>query len=446
MIGVPILITLAALAYGLAFATTSGAAAVLVALPCILLLSHASTPRRAFYAGLVAGIVMYAPHLLFFWSVFGPAAMALWLVAGLPIAVFVLLLNLTRRGFGTCWAFWLTPVLWTGVEYFRSECYYLKFAWLLPGQVVAFLPGLRLLKIGVYGVGFVMMCSAAMVVHRSWTIRAAGLSIAALLALAMYVPPFPPADGAGLVHVAGVQFEQPDERATAAALETLADAHPEAQILVLSEYTFAGPVPEVVREVVRKHGRYLIAGGTRPAAAGKYYDTAYVIGPDGQDLFHQDKSVPVQLMIDGLPATQRRIWNSPWGKIGIAVCYDISYARVMDDFVRQGAEVLIVPTMDLGAWGGYERRMLHGRLAPVRAAEYGIPVFGVWSSGESQLVDSGGRILAIAGYPGQGEMIAGPLHLAAPGQVPPDRWLALACTCATGLVVLSLMVPRSHSR
>jgi len=52
---------------------------------------------------------------------------------------------------------------------------------------------------------------------------------------------------------------------------------------------------------------------------------------------------------------------------------------VMDDFVREGAQGLIVPTMDLTHWGEYERRMLHGRMAPIRSAEYGIPTFGVWS-------------------------------------------------------------------
>ena len=143
-----------------------------------------------------------------------------------------------------------------------------------------------------------------------------------------------------------------------------------------------------------------------------------MIGPDGKDVFEQIKSVPVQFMNDGIAARPaRRVWDSPWGKIGIAICYDISYVRVMDDFVRHGAQGLIVPTMDVIKWGEYERRMLHGRLAPVRSAEYGIPTFGVWSSGVSQLVDSRGCVIATAGYPGQGEMIAGPFELGGSGRV-----------------------------
>jgi predicted amidohydrolase len=296
----------------------------------------------------------------------------------------------------------------------------------------------RLLWIGVYGLGFAYILAAAMSVGPRLVFRALGVVALACFAVATYVPKLPPTPAAGSLHVAGVQLESPDERKAAQAIDRLATDHPEAQILVLSEYSFFGPIPPGVRKVVKKHHRYLIAGGTQTLTDDRYYNTAYVIGPDGRDVFSQAKSVPVQFMSDGLAAPQRRVWESPWGKIGIAVCYDLSYAKVMDDFVRQGAQGLIIPTMDLASWGGYERRMLHGRMAPVRSAEYGIPTFGVWSSGESQLTDRFGRIIATAGYPGQGDTIAGPFNLAAPGYVPLDRLLAMAAMWASGLFIVLL--------
>lgn len=440
------LIAVAALGYGFAFGTTWGAAAILVALPCILPLAKARSPRQAFYTGLVAGLAIYVPHLLFFWSIFKFAAIALWLVAGWPIAAFVLLLYLTRKKWGAVYAAWLTPILWTGIEYFRSECYYLKFAWLLPGQAAAFLPGVRFEKLGIYGLGFLFVAAATMVVCGSKKVRFSGVAFSLLLAAMMYLPAPVRSTEQISLHVAGVQLEEADEQRVAIALDRLAVAHPEAQILVLSEYSFLGPVPQSVRDVVRKHRRYLIAGGMKLLPGDKFFDTAFVIGPDGRDIFEQAKSVPVQLMDDGLPAPDRRVWNSPWGKIGIGVCYDISYARVMDDFVRQGAQGIIVPTMDPVKWGEYERRMLHGRLAPVRAAEYGIPVFGVWSSGVSQLVDCHGQIIATAGYPGQGQMIAGPFDLHDSGSIPPDRLLAIGSMAATALLIVFLAYQKLASR
>jgi apolipoprotein N-acyltransferase len=425
-----VLIVFAGLGYWLAFATQHGAAAVLVAMPCLFLLARLKTPRNAFYGGAICALAMYVPHLWFFLSIFHMAAVSLWLIAALPIGIFTLLVHQSRQRFGAAAAMWITPVLWMGIEFFRSELYYLRFAWILPGQAIAFLPGARMLRLGVYGIGFLYALGAALLVGPRLAYRMVGAVALLVLAAFMYLPASPAKDVSNApVHVAGVQLEHPSEKMAAKALDDLASAHPEAQILVMSEYSFDGPIPDSVREVARKHGRYLIAGGIVDEAEDRFRDTAFVIGPDGRDLFQQCKSVPVQFMQDGLPAEKRRVWDSPWGKIGIAICYDVSYARVMDDFVRDGARGLIVPTMDLRSWGRYEREMLHGRLAPIRAAEYGIPVFGVWSSGESQLIDRHGHVIATAGYPGPGEMIAGPFDVPnVAGHVPLDRYPALAAS------------------
>jgi apolipoprotein N-acyltransferase len=437
-----IAVAAAGLGYSVGFGVPDGAAAVLIALPALCLLGRARTTRQAFYFGILVGLAMYAPPLTFFLRVFGPSAALLWVVLALPTGIFVLLLALSHRQLGPTWTLCLTPFFWTAVEYFRSEVWYLRFAWLLPGQAAAFLPGVRWASLGVYGLGFIYMLIAALVADSDRTFRILGLMGMVVAAVLMYVPSLPPTPTDAKLRVAGVQLEEAKPQAIAAAIDRLAIAHPEAQILVLSEYTFSDPVPPIVRDVVRKHARYLIVGGCRYVAGEKFYDTAFVIGPDGNDLFEQAKSVPVQFMLDGLPAKHRKVWNSPWGKIGIAVCYDLSYARVMDDFVRQGAQGLIIPTMDIQTWGEYERRNLHGRMAPIRSAEYGIPTFGVWSSGVSQLTDRYGRVLATAGYPGQGEMIAGPFDLQQPGHIPPDRWLVNISMAGTVFFVLLLAVLR----
>src|SRR5580765_6626820 len=47
---------------------------------CLFQLTALPTPRKAFYSGLVIGYAVYAPHLAFFWKIFGWPAMALWTV------------------------------------------------------------------------------------------------------------------------------------------------------------------------------------------------------------------------------------------------------------------------------------------------------------------------------------------------------------------------------
>ena len=183
-------------------------------------------------------------------------------------------------------------------------------------------------------------------------------------------------------------------------LNQLVKKHPEAQLLVLSEYTLDGPVPEKIKDWCRQHERYLIIGGKDPAANSQYYNSVFVIGPTGDILFRQAKSVPIQFFKDGLPAREQKLWDSPWGKIGICICYDLSYTRVTDELVRLGAQAIIVPTMDIADWGRHQHEM-HARVAPVRAAEYGIPIFRLASSGISQCVDATGHVLASAPFPGE---------------------------------------------
>src|SRR2546425_3382099 len=182
-------------------------------------------------------------------------------------------------------------------------------------------------------------------------------------------------------------------------------------------------MPERVRAWCRKQQRYLSAGGKDFIADADYFNTAFVVGPGGEIVFRQVKSVPIQFFKDGRPALEQKLWESPWGKLGICVCYDLSYRRVTDELIRQGAQAIIAPTMDVSDWGEHQHR-LHARVAPVRAAEYGIPILRLCSSGISQLIDRHGHVITTAPFPGDQAMIAGQLHLNEPGTRPLDRWLA----------------------
>jgi predicted amidohydrolase len=209
-------------------------------------------------------------------------------------------------------------------------------------------------------------------------------------------------------------------------LERVAREHPDTDLFVLSEYSFDGPVPGCVREWCRRHQRYLLAGGKAPQSGDTFRNTAFVVGPDGEVIFEQAKSVPIQFFKDGLPALAQRVWDSPWGRLGICICYDLSYTRVVDRLVRLGAEALVVPTMDVADWGK-NQHALHALVAPARAAEYRLPIFRLASSGISQVVTTAGRVVATAPHPGSGQMIAGRLFLRGRGRLPWDRVVAPVC-------------------
>src|SRR5581483_6955773 len=265
----------------------------------------------------------------------------------------------------------------------------------------------------------------------SW--RVAAVSALALVFLFPFVA-LKTKNCAAKVSVAGIQFEFALPAEIRLALDDAVKKYPQTDLFVLSEYSFMGPPPPLITKWCQFHHKYVVAGGEDPQPDGNYYNVAYVIGPDGSVVFHQAKCVPVQLMRDGLAAQNQRVWNSPWGKIGLCICYDASYARVTDALVREGAQALIVPTMDVTDWGRRQHQ-LHGRVGPMRAAEYGVPMFRLCSSGISQLIAKSGVVTATAPYPGQGALISGDLNLIdSKGRIPPDRYLGPPSAAFTALL------------
>jgi apolipoprotein N-acyltransferase len=117
----------------------------------------------------------------------------------------------------------------------------------------------------------------------------------------------------------------------------------------------------------------------------------------------------------------------------------------MDNLIRLGAQGLILPTMDV-ADRGIREHALHARIAPMRAAEYAVPVFRLRSSGFSQFVGPSGRVLESAPFPGAGAIISAPMRLAHRGRLPPDHWLAPLSGVVTVLLGAWLAIDRYQQR
>ena len=320
------------------------------------------------------------------------------------------------------------------------KAFYLRFSWLNVGYAFVDSPPIfSTTRLGLYGVALVLMALAASL--SLLPKRRAGIwGSVGLVVLGCFgnLPANPnAATKSNALQVAGLQLEFPAPMEVPAALDKLLDRHREAELFVLSEYTFDGPISERVKAWCRQHKKYLMAGGKDDIAGTEFFNTAFVVGPDGEIVFRQAKSVPIQFFKDGRPAREQKLWESPWGKLGICVCYDLSYRRVTDELIRQGAQAIIAPTMDVADWGRYQHR-LHARVAPVRAAEYGVPIFRVCSSGISQLIDGAGCVLASAPFPGEQATIAGPLEFVRRGHLPLDHWLAPFSVLVTAAIVFWL--------
>ncbi len=472
---------------------------VLVWLGCLFALRRVPSGRWAFYTGLAIGLGIYGPQLYFFWNIFGPAAIALWLVLAFWLALFLLLLHGVEKCWGTLWAVALAPVLWLGIEFFRSELYYLRFAWFTAGSFVppaACTWGYS--RLGVYGIGAFSMLVAGCVfgfAERNfsgfrlsrpvvkWALLGGGLAVCVLWIplLKDIARDYAYSGPTFLVEVAGLQLESPSTREVLTHLDDLVREHPRTQWIVLGEYTFDGPIPPEVLEWCRHNQRHLIAGGKEPLADGGFYNTAFVVSPAGEVAFKQAKAVPIQFFNDGRPAPAQNLWRpgmranfdslhpakppkytwltnwfeqdeSRWRlptRVGICICYDLSYALVVQRIIEQGERsvpLLLVPAMDAQDWGEYQHR-LNARMTAIRAAEHRLWIFRVATSGISQCVSPSGHVVAETSYPGQGEILSTEINGRYWGnRIPADRVYGFPAVAVTIGIMIALGWQQRRSR
>ena len=111
----------------------------------------------------------------------------------------------------------------------------------------------------------------------------------------------------------------------------------------LAELT--GRYIEMFCELAQKSNLYIIAGSQPTKRAGKIYNTAYLFTPTGK-YYTQDKL--------HITPGERRYWNihpgeeicvfqTPFGRIAIQICYDIEFPEVSRLLTLAGVETIFVP-------------------------------------------------------------------------------------------------------
>lgn len=112
----------------------------------------------------------------------------------------------------------------------------------------------------------------------------------------------------------------------------------------LSDYTI--PYIELLRSHAQRHGFFLI-GGTHPNLRdGKLLNTAYFFTPSGevhlQDKIHRTRWEKEKWLSDH--GEVLRIFETPYGKVAILICYDIEFPELARKAAEEGAEIIFVPS------------------------------------------------------------------------------------------------------
>jgi predicted amidohydrolase len=100
------------------------------------------------------------------------------------------------------------------------------------------------------------------------------------------------------------------------------------------------------RDTAQHHGVWLLPGTLPWQEGGRVRNRAPLISPDGR-MRVQDKSVMTRFEAEqwgvqgGRPPS---VFDTPWGRIGIAICYDVEFPNLVRAQVQAGARLILVPS------------------------------------------------------------------------------------------------------
>ncbi|HUZ62841.1 MAG TPA: carbon-nitrogen hydrolase family protein [Acetobacteraceae bacterium] len=126
------------------------------------------------------------------------------------------------------------------------------------------------------------------------------------------------------------------------------------------------PVLEAMRRAAMRHRVWLVPGSLPVRQGDAVRNRAPLITPFGTMAF-QDKRVMTRFEAEEwgvAPGADPSVFETPWGRIGIAICYDAEFPALVRAQVLAGAWLVLVPTCT-DTMAGFNRVRLAARARAV---------------------------------------------------------------------------------
>jgi len=317
---------------------------------------------RALLFGALLALVYYRIVLDWLFDLAGPIGVAAVIVFAVLMGFAFYTVRLLIERFGVGALLWAAPLCLVGQEVLRCEGLP-RFRFSYAGWGYSQAQNLWLAQIaslgGVYFISFLVAAFNSAVAYGFIKKRLLHWTPTAVLALVILTLGFisqPPSyETMAKVPVAAVQvesyFHHDHQNLTAQALED--PSLP--KFIVLPEHAIADYADEnhfLVKELgklAQEHQAFICIGAhvrAAPQADCDYDNVALMIGPAGEIIDRQLKCVPIPFFIDGNPAKQQKVIETPYGAIGSYVCYDGGFTDVTRRLAAQGAQLLLGPVMN----------------------------------------------------------------------------------------------------
>ena len=186
----------------------------------------------------------------------------------------------------------------------------------------------------------------------------------------------------------------------------------EAAKLAIAEDPGSGPIQAFLADAARQHGLWVV-GGTLPIKVpgeARVAAACLVFDAEGRQVARYDKIHLFDVDVPGKleshreskavrPGSQPVVVDTPAGRLGLTVCYDIRFPELFRQLLAEGAEWFSLPsafTVPTGRahWELLLRtRAVENLCYLVAAAQSGIHENGRETYGDSMIVETWGRIV-----------------------------------------------------
>ena len=161
-----------------------------------------------------------------------------------------------------------------------------------------------------------------------------------------------------------------------------------------------------------RENRVLLIGGSVPEREGdRLYNTCFVYGTDGELLARHRKIHLFDVDLPGMrfheshtftPGSEITVFDTPYGRMGVAICFDVRFPELFRAMARRGAELICLPaqfnmTTGPAHWEATMRtRAVDNELFFVAASAARYEGFSYECWGHSLILDPYGTKLAAA--------------------------------------------------
>ncbi len=173
-----------------------------------------------------------------------------------------------------------------------------------------------------------------------------------------------------------------------------------------------GPTLERMRGLARELGLHVVAGSFCEESRGRFYNSSYVLGPDGAILGVHRKIHLFDVTLDQVKVKESAVFSpgeiplvldTPFCRLGVVICYDTRFPAAFHHFEEKGVEVAAIPAAFSRTTGAAHWHLLMRS----RAVDYQVYLAAACpapdesssyiSYGHSLVVDPWGTVLAEAG-------------------------------------------------